>query len=128
MAGCRVPCSDTLDLLADFLRPNLFCNLQQVIVTQSVETDLDITSGTRGTVVDILLSPEEEPTVPVSCPVRLQHLLCILIKRVERPARVGHSCGTHQILSCAHCTCKGQGGRAYCTTSPAAYDSSICIY
>lgn len=33
----------------------------KVMVTQNVETDLDITNGARGTVVDILLHPDEPP-------------------------------------------------------------------
>ena len=49
----------------------------KVMVTRNVETDLDITNGTRGTIVDILLHPEE-PVITILEPrIHLKHLsLC----------------------------------------------------
>jgi hypothetical protein len=53
----------------------------KVMVTQNVETDLDITTGARGVVVDILLSPEEPAITVVEPIITLKHLpLCILVK------------------------------------------------
>jgi hypothetical protein len=55
-------------------------NGMQVLVTNNISTDLDITNGARGEIVDIMLHPEEtadsEDTV-----VCLQHLpVCVLVK------------------------------------------------
>ena len=35
----------------------------KVMVTQNVETDLDITNGARGKIVDIVLHPDEPPGI-----------------------------------------------------------------
>ena len=53
----------------------------QVMVTQNVQTDLDITNGARGTVVDILLSPDEPRISQIEPVVKLKHLpVCVLVK------------------------------------------------
>ncbi|KIJ66821.1 hypothetical protein HYDPIDRAFT_64369, partial [Hydnomerulius pinastri MD-312] len=53
----------------------------KVMVTQNIETDLDITNGAHGTIVDILLSPDEPPITKLKPVIQLQHLpLYILVK------------------------------------------------
>ena len=53
----------------------------QVMVTQNVETDLDITNGARGVIVDILLSPDEPVISHIEPVIKLKHLpVCILVK------------------------------------------------
>lgn len=53
----------------------------KVMVTQNVQTDLDITNGACGTVVDILLSPDEPPIHDLQPIIMLKHLpACILVK------------------------------------------------
>lgn len=37
------------------------------MVTDNIETDLDITNGVRGEIVDIILDSEEPPRVPAGC-------------------------------------------------------------
>jgi len=52
----------------------------KVMVTSNIATDLDITNGARGSVVDIILSAEEPPLGDV-CVVELKHLpQCVLVK------------------------------------------------
>jgi hypothetical protein len=52
----------------------------KVMVTSNIATDLDITNGARGTVVDIILNPEEPPLGDASI-VQLKHLpQCVLVK------------------------------------------------
>ena len=55
------------------------------MVTQNVETDLDITNGARGTIVGITLHPDE-PTVSkaTSQYVELQHLLLYILVELQR--------------------------------------------
>jgi hypothetical protein len=49
----------------------------KVSVTNNIATDLGITNGTRGEIVDIVLSPNE-PSLPADSIVPLQYLsLCI---------------------------------------------------
>ncbi|KIK14205.1 hypothetical protein PISMIDRAFT_17458 [Pisolithus microcarpus 441] len=45
-----------------------------VMVTQNVETDLDITNGARGAIVDIVLHADEPPMTPIDGVVRLNYL------------------------------------------------------
>ena len=53
----------------------------KVMVTQNVQTDLDITNGARGTVVNIMLSPDEPPTTATQNIVKPKGLpVCILVK------------------------------------------------
>ena len=53
----------------------------KVMVTRNVETDLDITNGARGTIVDILLHPEEPVITMLEPRIHLKHLpLCLLVK------------------------------------------------
>ena len=53
----------------------------KVMVTQNVETDLDITNGARGTIVDIWLSPDEPPISTKQPLIKLKYIpLCILVK------------------------------------------------
>ena len=52
----------------------------KVMVTSNIATDLDITNGARGTVVDIILDPDE-PTLGDSSIITLKHLpQCVLVK------------------------------------------------
>jgi len=53
----------------------------KVMVTQNVETDLDIANGARGTIVDIWLDPNE-PLLALQQPlIKLKYLpVCILVK------------------------------------------------
>ena len=52
----------------------------KVMVTSNIATDLDITNGARGTIVDIILNSEEPPLGDVSI-VELKHLpQCVLVK------------------------------------------------
>lgn len=51
------------------------------MVTQNVETDLDITNGARGTVVDIWLNPDEPAFTGKQPLIKLKYLpVCILVK------------------------------------------------
>ena len=52
----------------------------KVMVTSNIATDLDITNGARGSMVDIILSAEEPP-LGDACVVELKHLpQCVLVK------------------------------------------------
>jgi len=52
----------------------------KVMVTSNIATDLDITNGARGTIVDVILN-SEEPPVGDSSIVTLKHLpQCVLVK------------------------------------------------
>ena len=42
-------------------RDNRACDWDKVMVTTNIATDLDITNGARGTIVDVFLNPEEFP-------------------------------------------------------------------
>ena len=48
---------------------------------QNVQTDLDITNGAHGTIVNILLNPEEPPIHELQPTIKLRHLpTCVLVK------------------------------------------------
>ena len=52
----------------------------KVMVTNNLQTDLDITNGARGIIADIILNPDEPPLGEGSM-VMLKHLLeCVLVK------------------------------------------------
>ena len=55
----------------------------KVMVTQNVETDLDITNGARGTIVDIILHPDEPP-LPNENTVELVHLPSYILVKLDR--------------------------------------------
>ena len=53
----------------------------KVMVTQNVVTDLDITNGARGTIVDIWLHPDEPPICDLKPTIELKYLPpCVLVK------------------------------------------------
>ena len=53
----------------------------KVMVTQNVITDLDITNGAQGTIIDIWLHPDEPPICDLQPKVELKYLpLCVLVK------------------------------------------------
>ena len=53
----------------------------KVMVTQNVVTDLDITNGARGTIVDIWLHPEEPAITELKTSIKLKHPpVCILVE------------------------------------------------
>ena len=53
----------------------------KVMVTQNVVTDLDITNGARGTIVDIWLHPDEPAITEVRPILKLKHSpVCVLVK------------------------------------------------
>ena len=53
----------------------------KVMVTQNVVTDLDITNGARGTIVDIWLHPDEPPICDLQPTIELKYLPpCVLVK------------------------------------------------
>jgi hypothetical protein len=55
----------------------------KVMVTQNVETDLDITNGARGTIVDIILD-KDEPPLPEMNIVELVHLPAYILVQLDR--------------------------------------------
>ena len=55
----------------------------KVMVTQNVQTDLDITNGARGTIVDIKLDPEE-PIHPTSHEVHLVYPPAYILVKLDR--------------------------------------------
>ena len=53
----------------------------KVMVTQNVVTDLDITNGARGTIVNVWLHPEEPAITELKPSIKLKHLpICILVE------------------------------------------------
>ena len=53
----------------------------KVMVTQNIQTDLDITNGACGTIIDIMLSPDEPPTTATQNVIKPKGLpVCILVK------------------------------------------------
>ncbi|CAK5266163.1 unnamed protein product [Mycena citricolor] len=54
-----------------------------VMVTNNIETDLDLTNGARGTIEDIILDPDEPPIGPESV-VHLKRLPAYILVRFER--------------------------------------------
>ena len=82
----------------------------KVMVTQNVETDLDITNGARGTIVDIWLNPEEPTICPGKPSIKLKFLpVCILVK-LER-TRASHLKHLDESVIPVEPTCK-----PYCIT------------
>ena len=55
----------------------------KVLVTDNLETDLDLTNGARGTIVDIVLHPDEDLTGAGSSHV-LEHIVLYLLVKMER--------------------------------------------
>ena len=55
----------------------------KVMVTQNVETDLDITNGARGTIIDIILD-KDEPPLPNTNIVELVHLPAYILVQLDR--------------------------------------------
>lgn len=55
----------------------------KVMVTFNVQTDLDITNGARGTVVDIILDPEEPPLTD-DCIITLKYLPVYMLVKLSR--------------------------------------------
>ena len=55
----------------------------QVMVTDNLETDLDITNGARGEIVGIVLDKDEPPVgdLPI---VKLKHLLAYILVKLSR--------------------------------------------
>ena len=56
----------------------------KVMVTQNVETDLDITNGARGTVVDIWLNPDEPPISTEQPLIKLKYMPLYILVKLER--------------------------------------------
>lgn len=66
------------DLLPHELELAIGC---KVLITNNVETDLDLTNGARGEVADIILNSDEPPFDPLAPIVRLKYApLCVLVK------------------------------------------------
>lgn len=65
---------------------------QKVMVISNLETDLDVANGARGTIVDILLHPDEPAVPPQEPVVTLTHMpTCILVNSNRtRAARLPH--------------------------------------
>ncbi|KAI5981633.1 hypothetical protein EDD15DRAFT_2115455, partial [Pisolithus albus] len=55
-----------------------------VMVMQNVETDLDITNGVCGVIVDIVLHPDEPPITLHNGVVRLKHLPLYVLVKLDR--------------------------------------------
>jgi len=55
----------------------------KVLVTQNIDTDLDVTNGARGEIVDIILHPDEPPlcTGPI---IKLKYLPAYILVKMER--------------------------------------------
>lgn len=54
------------------------------MVTENVETDLNITNGVRGTVVGMVYRPDEEPIIDDTLAVKLQHLPLYILVKMDR--------------------------------------------
>jgi hypothetical protein len=60
----------------------------KVMVTNNLETDLDITNGARGKIIDILLHPDEPPLNTHNSRIELKFLpICILVKLAKTRAK-----------------------------------------
>ncbi|PCH40662.1 hypothetical protein WOLCODRAFT_21588 [Wolfiporia cocos MD-104 SS10] len=55
----------------------------KVMVTDNIETDLDITNGARGEIVDIILDPREA-ALPEGCEVKLRYLPSYILVKLTR--------------------------------------------
>ncbi|KAI6045270.1 hypothetical protein EDC04DRAFT_2559784 [Pisolithus marmoratus] len=62
------------------------------MVTQIVETDLDITNGARGVIVDIILHPQEPPCTLTDGAVHLNRLPLYVLVKLSR-TRTSQLCG-----------------------------------
>ncbi|KAI6126364.1 hypothetical protein EDD16DRAFT_1425629, partial [Pisolithus croceorrhizus] len=60
------------------------CLGSSVMVTENVETDLDITNGAHGTIVDIFLHPDEPPTTCCNGVIQLRLLPSFLLVKLDR--------------------------------------------
>ena len=56
----------------------------KVMVTTNIATDLDITNGARGEIVDIVLHPQEPPISTTAPVVRLKHLPAFILVKLQR--------------------------------------------
>ncbi|KAI5984162.1 hypothetical protein EDD15DRAFT_2143598, partial [Pisolithus albus] len=56
----------------------------KVMVTENVETDLDITNGARGTVVGIICHPDTAPTQEDTAIVSLEQLPLFILVKMDR--------------------------------------------
>ncbi|KAI6125249.1 hypothetical protein EV401DRAFT_1938657 [Pisolithus croceorrhizus] len=68
----------------------------KVMVTQNVETDLNITNGVRGVIVDIILHPEEPPCIITDSVAHLKHLPSYILVKLCRTR-------TSQLPGLEHC-------------------------
>ena len=58
----------------------------KVLVTDNIETDLDITNSAQGEIVDIILHPNEPPICDSELVVQLQHLPAYIL------VKLSHTC------------------------------------
>ncbi|KAI6096710.1 hypothetical protein F5141DRAFT_1151848 [Pisolithus sp. B1] len=56
----------------------------QVMVTQNVEMDLDITNGMRGAIVDIVLHADEPQMTPINGVIHLKYLPLFVLVKLDR--------------------------------------------
>ena len=69
----------------------------KVLVTNNIVTDLDITNGARGEIIDIILHPDE-PTLHSGSIVHLRHLpICILVKLTRTRASILNNLDEHVV-------------------------------
>ena len=61
----------------------------KVMVTTNVATDLDITNGARGEIVDIVLHPDEPPFSKHAPVVTLKHLPAFILVKLHRTRASG---------------------------------------
>ncbi|KAF9040360.1 hypothetical protein BDZ89DRAFT_1060455 [Hymenopellis radicata] len=54
------------------------------MVVENIETDLDIANGARGTIVDIILDPEEPPVPEGETIIHLKYLPLYILVKMER--------------------------------------------
>ena len=95
----------------------------KVMVTNNLQTDLDVMNGARGVVVDIILNPEEPPFEDGSL-VELKHPLeCVLVKlsRMRAAALLGSGEGVipiQQISTRTQICVGGKSRTVTCTQFP----------
>ena len=69
----------------------------KVLVTNNIATDLDITNGACGEIIDIILHPDE-PTLHSGSIVHLRHLpICILVKLTRTRASILNNLDEHVV-------------------------------
>ena len=56
----------------------------KVLVTDNIETDLDVTNGARGEIVDIILHPDEPPISDSDPVVYLQYVPTYILVKLSR--------------------------------------------